>query len=110
MTSEKFENEILSDEQLDAVAGGNFKEISQLLSTISVNKNLQHEFKEICSSLTYGDLDMKNMQGALTILLDGMGIEAKISSNYATENTYKDKNTGKLFSHDEVIAKIKSYP
>lgn len=108
MANKNFDNEQLSDEQLNAVVGGTMTEFNQILSTVYANTHLQNEFKEQLAVVTGGNLDLEKMTGTLKNILSKVGIEAKISV-LDTKNTYKDKINKNTLSHNEVIARIKNY-
>ena len=111
MANKNFDNEQLSDEQLNAVVGGTMTEFNQILSTVYANTHLQNEFKEQLAVVTGGNLggnlDLEKMTGTLKNILSEVGIEAKIS--VLGTNTYTDKINKNTLSHNEVIARIKNY-
>lgn len=108
MAKENFDNELLSEKELDSVTGGALKEVNQIISTISANKYLYKEFKTSLVDIADRNLNLKNMKTSLTEILNSIGIEANLSF-YNDKNTYKDKKTGNPLSHDDVIARIKNH-
>lgn len=109
MANKKIDKEKLSDEQLNAVVGGNLEEFNQLLSTVSANTHLQNKFKEQLEVVTRGNLDLEKTKDVLkSLLLNELGIETKIFF-IDKNNTYKNNKTGAPLLHNDVITMIKNY-
>ena len=112
MKEEKIlQEEILSDDELENVAGGTVNELEDLTRAFIDNSTLN----------IVGALET-HIPGANKILantiekgLKDMGIEAHISIGFlgtglaSDPNTYKDMSTGKSLTHQEVVNIIKNY-
>ena len=103
--------ELLSDEQLNLVAGGTAKEERQLCDEIVVNPDL----KEVFNALVHMPFGPVGEAVVEKLLLDTMDIEAHIDLGIARTdqmslpNTYKDLRTGKSITHAEVVQRIRKY-
>lgn len=106
-------NEILNEEQLDGVAGGNLRELQELTDELIDNLFLKG-MAAFSGSLPFAS---KAMKSEVTKILDKIGIEANIDVNTfgflgfnigEKNNTYKDKVTGKSLTHQQVLNRIKN--
>ena len=106
--------ELLNEEQLDRIAGGNLEELQQLTDELIDNLWLKG-MAAFSGSLPFAS---KAMKSEVTKILDKMGIEANIDVNTLgflgfnigeKNNTYKDKFTGKSLTHQQVLNRIKNF-
>ena len=103
---DKFADELLNDEELDGVAGGNARECFHISMSISDNSKLREQFKG-----SYEDTDYLK-----SFLHDKLGVDAEFNMNEGNYfegtpnlNKYKDATTGKSMSHNEVMHRIALY-
>ena len=108
MAKEKFADELLSDAELDQVAGGTVKEFNQIIIALSSNTALINRFKNALEEIPDKNLTMENMKAPVTKILGEIGIVADINLN-SDANSYKDTKTGKLLSHSTILSRIKSF-
>ena len=86
----------LSLDEMDSVAGGTWKEVAELIQAFNSNPKMvkANGYNRVC------DLTMEDA-------LRKVGIEAKTSAGFfgagSVNNVYRDKNTGKMLLHEEVI-------
>lgn len=107
MPNEILKDEMLSDEELDAVTGGTTEEFTQIISAMSANRKLFLKLKDALS--TQGEnISLKDMKKPVAEILSEMGIGANLIFS-SGKNSYKNIKSGNLLSHDEVISRIKSY-
>lgn len=106
-------NEMMSEEQLDTVAGGTVWELQDLAREMM--NNLFFEGMATLSLMVPGN--SKLMKSEVTKKLDKIGIEANIDVNFLgslgfgiaeKNNTYKDKVTGKSLTHQQILNRIKN--
>lgn len=100
-------DELLTEEQLDSVAGGTTEEFEEIISAMSANRKLFSKLKEILSAQGE-NISLKDMKEPVAQILSGLGIDAKLNFD-SSKNSYKDFKNGRLLSHNEVISKIKNY-
>ena len=108
MAEEKIlKDEILSEAELDGVAGGSSEELGELVRAIHDNKNVGFDEGEYL----FGSGE--RWKYLATLKLEKLGINAKIDysifSTTAYPDSYTDKATGKSLSHAEVLDIIKNY-
>ena len=108
MTKENFADEIMSDEELDQVAGGTIREFNQIIRTISSNTALINKFKDALEEIPSKNLTLENMAKPVAKILGEIGIDAAINLS-SDANSYKDIKTGKTLSHDAILSRIKSF-
>ena len=89
----------LSFDELNNVAGGTLREKNQL----------QAAFRQ---SKVFGHLNLYLVANGHEAALDKIGIVAKTSEGFigagSVNNTYKEKSTGKMILHEEVIEYIRT--
>ena len=100
------QDELMTDEELDKVAGGNSSECFSISMYISVNDDLRKQFNG----------DYQDTAYLKKFLHDKLGIDAELNMNEAdfynqsaNANKYKDAETGKYITHYDVIHRISSY-
>ena len=107
MPNEILKDEMLSEEELDAVTGSTTEEFTQIISAMSANRKLFLKLKDALS--TQGEnISLKDMKKPVAEILSEMGIGANLIFS-SGKNSYKNIKSGNLLSHDEVISRIKSY-
>ena len=108
MTKEKFADELLSEEELDQVAGGTITEFNQIITTMSLNTALIKKLKVALEEIPSKNMTLENMAKPVTKILSEIGIDAHINLN-SDANSYKDKKTGKSLSHNIILKRIKAF-
>ena len=108
MAEEKIlKDKVMSNEELDNVAGGSSEELGELVRAMHDNKNVGFDEGEY---LFGSDERWKYLA---TLKLEKLGINANIDysifSTTAYPDSYTDKATGKSLSHAEVLDIIKNY-
>ena len=107
-------NEILTEEQLDGVAGGTVWELEELARAMM--NNLFLEGMTTLSLFVPGN--SKLLKSEVTKTLDKIGVKADIDVNTLgflgfnigeKNNTYKDKFTGESLTHRQVLNRIKNF-
>jgi hypothetical protein len=91
----------LSFDELNNVAGGTLREVNQLSAAFRQSKVFGHLYSYLLANLHEATLDK-------------IGIVAKTSEGFcgigagSVNNTYKEKSTGKMILHEEVIEYIRT--
>ena len=89
----------LSFDELNNVAGGTLREKNQLQAAFRQSKVFGHLYSYLLANLHEATLDK-------------IGIVAKTSEGFigagSVNNTYKEKSTGKMILHEEVIEYIRT--
>ena len=106
---DKYADELLSEDELDQVAGGNWKEFTELreiLPTVSYQKNTRPFPRQVTRNM--------NITEATEWLKSNLNIDTDISIgdsfnpfSSGTPNIYK--RDGQELTHDQVIAEVKSF-
>lgn len=107
----KFANEVLSDKELDDVAGGTLTQYNELVNAVMKDSDMS---RTILATHGAGFSDLAIKDNVEKFLKNKLGIEADISVGllgtglFSSDNTYKDLNNGgKSLSHSEVIRESK---
>ena len=113
MKDEKVLNEeVLSEEELEKVAGGKVAELEELTEAIVHNSTLKFLGKANSHIPGANRLVADAVEG---ILKDQLNIDADISLGAfgtgagSSKNTYRDMETGKYMTHAEVLDRIKQF-
>ena len=107
MAKEILKDEVLSDEELEKVAGGTVQQCEEIQSAVLNNPALKNVFDSLPK--------VPGMEGgklsddiALEGVLKTVGIDASLNRTHGTmfdnfQNQYKDSATGKNLTHAEVL-------
>lgn len=101
--------EMLTDEQLDQVAGGTVKQFEEICGAMAKNPTLK-ALLEGTSHIPLGNLASRDI--VEHILKDKLNIDADISLGwggtglFSKDNKYTDLSTGQSISHQEVLHRI----
>ena len=113
MTNTKiFAEEILLDEELNAVSGGTVAELKDLSVAIVHNSTLKFLGKANAHVPGANRLVADAVEG---ILKDQLNIDANISLGLfgtgagSAKNTYRDMKTGQYITHQDVLDRIKQF-
>lgn len=111
MAEEKIlKDEIMSEEQLDQVAGGTVGEFEDILVAFAK----QGVFKKTNAASAHIPVINQGIAEGVEALLGEIGIKADIDLGYggtgvgSGKNTYTDANSGHPISHAEVLKRIES--
>lgn len=105
--------ELMSDEELDQVAGGTVGELSEIFKAFSDNPFLKGVLDTGAHIPVFNDMMAKGTVGMW--MKDKLGIEAKFHTGLvgtgflSSKNEYTDMYTGSPLTHEQVIDCIKSY-
>ena len=101
---DKFADEVMSDEELDQVAGGNYREYMDIGIFISCNDDLRKYFPN------------NEADTLKKILHDHLNVDVEFNLNEGNDfdgtpnlNKYKDTKNGNSLTHNEVLGRISSY-
>lgn len=107
------ETKKLKLEEMDTVSGGTRTESEEIWKALNdSSKRWELMGRGVWRSALTGGLSGEFSTGAIEEVLNGMGIEANCSRGFfgigSKNNTYRDKETGAMLLHSEVLDYIKT--
>lgn len=111
MTAEILKDEMLSEGQLDTVAGGTIWELYELADAMVKNSFLRG-MTNVASLIP---MTSGIVESYVIDALDKVGVNAKIDQGILTgkifndRNTYTEKCSGKSLTHEQVMERLRNY-
>ena len=111
MTTEILKDEMLSEGQLDTMAGGTIWELCELANAMVKNSF----FRGMADVASLVPMTSGIVESYVIDALDAVGVSAKIDKGIFTEKVFNDRNTytekcsGKSLTHEQVLERLKNY-
>ncbi len=102
MIEDKFADEMLSDEELDNVAGGTAQELSEVYNAMAGTRGLSKYLK----NSKPGNIDVNEIT---TILKDKLSLDVQYNPNEANKYIYSHWGKTQNITQNELVAYIKDY-